>query len=159
MTFPYINWHDSGSRPDAQTFLLSMKHRSGALVCALVSYAARTLAADCKFATVASGSTCFSIAQAAGITTDQLLSFNPGLDCSVLALGQKLCISSGTLPGQPQQNPDGSCATYTTVPNDSCSAIGVKLSITVANIETWNANTFRWKGTSAPLSPAQYCVT
>ncbi|KAF9048363.1 glycoside hydrolase [Hymenopellis radicata] len=122
-----------------------MKYRFSALVCAVAWCAGPTLAADCSFATVASGSTCFSIAQAAGITTDQLLSFNPGLDCSALALGQKLCITAGTLPGQPQQNPDGSTQ-YTTVPNDSCSAIGVKFSITVADLETWNANTFHWKG-------------
>lgn len=37
---------------------------------------------------------------------------------------------------------------YTTVANDSCSAIGVKFSITVANIETWNADTFHWNGLS-----------
>ncbi|KAF7339160.1 Glycoside hydrolase [Mycena venus] len=136
-----------------------MKPRFSTLVCAVLWCARATLAADCKFATVVSGSNCFSIAQAASITTDQLSSFNPGLDCSALAIGQKLCISSGTLPGQPQKNPDGSCATYTTVPNDSCSAIGVKFSITVANIELWNANTFHWKGCAGLQVNYTMCVS
>lgn len=54
----------------------------------VVTAAGVAFAADCKFATVQSGGNCFSIAQAAGITTDQLLSFNPGLDCSLLAIGK-----------------------------------------------------------------------
>ncbi|KAJ7467237.1 hypothetical protein B0H11DRAFT_51517 [Mycena galericulata] len=64
-----------------------IRHRHlGAVLCAVAWCAARTFAANCNFATVVSGSTCFSIAQAAGITTTQLTAFNPGLDCSTLAI-------------------------------------------------------------------------
>ncbi|KAJ7121425.1 hypothetical protein C8R44DRAFT_853060 [Mycena epipterygia] len=116
--------------------------------------------AVCEIATVGQPfSDCFDIWTAAGITEAQLLAFNPGLDCSLLAIGQKLCITAGTLPGQPQQNPDGSCATYTTVSGDSCSAIGVKFSITVANIEIWNANTFHWNGCAALQANFTMCVS
>ncbi|KAJ7278491.1 glycoside hydrolase superfamily [Mycena rebaudengoi] len=103
--------------------------------------------ADCKFATVGSpNSNCFDIAAAAGITTAQLSSFNPGLDCGLLQPGQKLCISTGTLPGIPKQNPDGSCATYKIKVNDSCSAIAAANSITVKQLESFNTQTYKWKG-------------
>ncbi|KAJ6585842.1 hypothetical protein B0H19DRAFT_1060028 [Mycena capillaripes] len=75
------------------------------------------------FATATSGSTCFSIAQAAGLTTDQLLSFNPGLDCSALAIGEQddenstqsealpQCRKSSRSLASESAEPDGSCAT------------------------------------------------
>ncbi|KAJ7241098.1 glycoside hydrolase superfamily [Mycena rebaudengoi] len=126
------------------------------LLCAVLWCAGPALAADCQFATVAS---CFSIAQAAKITTDQLLAFNPGLNCNSLAIGQKLCITTGTLPGQPHQNPDGSCATYTAVAGDSCSTIAAKFSVLIADIEGWNVNTFHWNGCAGLQVGFTLCVS
>ncbi|KAF9457380.1 glycoside hydrolase superfamily [Collybia nuda] len=104
-------------------------------------------AADCKFATVGSPhSNCFDIAAAAGITVAQLTSFNPGLNCNLLQLGQRLCTSTGTLPGIPKPNPDGSCATYKIKSGDFCSAIAAANSITVAQLESFNTKTYKWKG-------------
>ncbi|KAJ7475694.1 hypothetical protein FB451DRAFT_253362 [Mycena latifolia] len=116
-------------------------------------------AADCKVATVASGDTCDGIRIAAGITLAQLMTFNPGLDCSLLQPGQKLCVSTGTIPGQPQQNPDGSCAAYTVVANDTCSSLASKFSITTANIESWNTNTWKWKGCAGLQIGENICVS
>ncbi|KAB5587952.1 putative effector protein [Ceratobasidium theobromae] len=107
-----------------------------------------TRAADCTTATVGSPySTCYDIYTAVGITASQLSSYNPSLDCSALQIGQKVCISSGTLPSNsPKPNADGSCATYTTVAGDYCTLIAAKFSITTTQIESWNAGTYKWKG-------------
>ncbi|KAG6871079.1 hypothetical protein C0995_008609 [Termitomyces sp. Mi166 len=90
-----------------------------------------------------------------GLSEAQFDSFNPGIDCSALQPGQKVCISAGTLPSNaPKPQPNGTCAEYTTVPGDSCSAIAVKFDITVAEIEQFNANTFKWTGMNF-VSPLQ----
>ncbi|KAF7335109.1 Glycoside hydrolase family 18 protein [Mycena venus] len=112
----------------------------------LLSSMPKVAAADCTVHTVVSGDTCSAIAQAAKITLAQLQSFNPNADCSNLQLGEKLCVTSGTIPGQPQQNPNGTCATYTIVSMDSCSTLALKFSITVAEIEQWNTKTWKWQG-------------
>ncbi|KAF5382647.1 hypothetical protein D9615_002709 [Tricholomella constricta] len=107
-----------------------------------------TSATTCTIATVGSPySTCFDIYTNAQITSDQFFSFNPGLDCNLLQIGQKVCISAGTLPSNapvPYQN--GTCFMYTAIPGDYCAAIAVKFDITTAQIETWNTDTYKWKG-------------
>ncbi|KAJ7879366.1 glycoside hydrolase superfamily [Mycena leptocephala] len=116
-------------------------------------------AADCNVVVVASGNTCDSIRIAAKITLAQLMSFNPGLNCAALQLGQKLCVSSGTIPGQPQKNPDGSCSVYTIISGDSCSALASRFSITIANIETWNTKTWKWTGCDGLQVGQKICVS
>lgn len=44
----------------------------------------------------------------AGITVEQFNQYNPGLNCNVLQIGQRVCISPGTLPSNaPSPNPVG----------------------------------------------------
>lgn len=84
-------------------------------------------------------------------------------------LGQRLCVSSGTLPPPTHPNGDGSCQAvcpcvqwllrslrclspqYMVVSGDTCSAIATKFSITAAQIEQWNAaaGTYKWTSCSA----------
>lgn len=46
---------------------------------------------DCKFAVVGKPhGGCYDIANAAGISTDQLNSYNPGLNCNVLQPGEQI---------------------------------------------------------------------
>ncbi|RXW14220.1 hypothetical protein EST38_g11635 [Candolleomyces aberdarensis] len=118
-------------------------------------------AADCRVATVGSPhSNCWDIATAAGISTTQLSSFNPGLDCGKLQPGQRLCISSGTLPNiSPKPNPDGSCATHTVAPGTWCALIATQYGITEADIERFNKNTYKWKGCSSLQANAIICVS
>ncbi|PPQ70716.1 hypothetical protein CVT24_000832 [Panaeolus cyanescens] len=74
----------------------------------LLAYLPGTFAARCKTATVGSPSAiCTDIANAAKINVDQLVQYNPGLNCDELQVGQKLCITAGNLasPG-PRMNPD-----------------------------------------------------
>ncbi|KAG8694942.1 hypothetical protein FRC09_009500, partial [Ceratobasidium sp. 395] len=136
---------------------------SRALRAALVisSFTTSTLAADCKTATVGSPySTCYDIYTAAKITAAQLSSYNPGLDCSKLQIGQKLCISTGTLPSNaPKPNADGSCYTYTAVSGDYCALIATKFSITTAQIESWNAGNYKWKGCASLQVGYKLCVS
>ncbi|KAF5360156.1 hypothetical protein D9758_011368 [Tetrapyrgos nigripes] len=127
----------------------------------LLNIAYGVFGADCKTATVGQPfSTCFDIFTNAGITADQFASFNPGIDCSLIQPGQKVCVSSGTLPSNaPPPNQNGTCAMYTTIPEDSCSKIAIKFDITVAHIEEWNQNTFKWKGCASLQRDFTMCVS
>ncbi|KAJ8701201.1 hypothetical protein PTI98_000015 [Pleurotus ostreatus] len=118
--------------------------------------------AACTTATVGQPfSTCFDIYTNAGLTAAQFAADNPGLDCSRLQLGQKVCISSGTLPSNtPSPSPNGTCAEYTVVSGDFCAvAIATKFGITVDQIEAFNAKTFQWKGCSALQVGFTMCVS
>ncbi|KLO05526.1 hypothetical protein SCHPADRAFT_946835 [Schizopora paradoxa] len=127
----------------------------------LLQYVGHTAAADCQTATVGSPfSTCFNIFTNANLTADQFAQFNPGLDCSLLQIGQKVCISAGTLPSDaPMPFPNGTCAEYTTVSGDSCSAIATKFDITIAQIEQFNNQTFKWTGCSGLQADFTMCVS
>ncbi|CEL60577.1 Killer toxin subunits alpha/beta OS=Kluyveromyces lactis (strain ATCC 8585 / CBS 2359 / DSM 70799 / NBRC 1267 / NRRL Y-1140 / WM37) PE=1 SV=1 [Rhizoctonia solani AG-1 IB] len=136
------------NEPSSKPHLAIMVFSVLRVIGSVLLLATGSLAADCQTATVGSPySTCYDIYTAAKITAAQLSSYNPGLDCSKIQIGQKLCISSGTLPSSaPKPNPDGSCAKYTTIANDYCALIAAKFSITTSQIETWNAGSYKWKG-------------
>ncbi|KAF5372023.1 hypothetical protein D9615_008091 [Tricholomella constricta] len=121
----------------------------------------KAFAADCQTATVGSPySTCWDIAVAAGINTDQLIQYNPGLDCAAIQPGQILCITVGDLPSTaPSPNPDGSCAQYTTVAGDYCALIGTTFGITAAQIEQFNINTYKWRGCANLQVDFTLCVS
>ncbi|KAJ3515636.1 hypothetical protein NLJ89_g1634 [Agrocybe chaxingu] len=121
----------------------------------------RANAADCTTATVGSPySNCWDISVAAQINLDQLLQFNPGLDCGALQIGQKLCVTAGDLPTTtPQPNPDGSCQTYKTVAGDYCALIGTQFGITAAQIEQFNVNTYKWRGCANLQLDYTLCVS
>ncbi|KAF8766123.1 hypothetical protein HU200_007620 [Digitaria exilis] len=60
-----------------------------------VSDAAKVPALTCsEVHAVKVGETCFSIAQAAGLTQDQFLSFNPNINCEKVFIGQWVCIAA-----------------------------------------------------------------
>jgi hypothetical protein len=64
-----------------------------------------------------------------------------------VAVGEPACCSAGTLPDlAPQQNADGSCATYTVQPGDFCSLIASKNTVTIDDIENFNTETWGWQG-------------
>lgn len=46
--------------------------------------------------TAVAGDDCYSIATAYGITLDDLLSLNPGLNCEPLSINQAMCVQMGT---------------------------------------------------------------
>ncbi|OTA05027.1 chitinase [Trichoderma parareesei] len=106
--------------------------------------------ASCSTIQVVSGDSCGSLAQRCGITPAQFTKYNPASnECSALQVGEHVCCSAGTLPNfAPQPQPDGTCATYTVQPNDDCATIAATYSITVANINSFNNNTWAWNGCS-----------
>lgn len=60
-----------------------------------------------KYYTVISGDICWNIALRSGLTLDQLLSYNPGLNCYALQIGQQICLSKGSSPSpSPDPNPE-----------------------------------------------------
>ncbi|KAJ6534425.1 hypothetical protein DFH09DRAFT_1405431 [Mycena vulgaris] len=132
-----------------------------ACIAALAGIACVARAADCTTATVSSPfSTCFDIYTNAGLTAAQFAADNPGLDCSLIQPGQKVCVSSGTLPSNaPSASPNGTCFEYHVIPNDSCSGIALKFDITVAEIEQWNAQTYKWTGCPALQIGFTMCVS
>ncbi|KAJ3010764.1 hypothetical protein HKX48_007207 [Thoreauomyces humboldtii] len=65
-------------------------------------------AGDCQTASVVDN--CWDLATAAGISLDQLQSFNPGLDCSAVSAGQLLCTGPGNMPAH--IDPSLDCGPY-----------------------------------------------
>jgi hypothetical protein len=43
---------------------------------------------------VRAGETCFAVAQAAGLTVDQFLGFNPNINCEKVFVGQWVCLAA-----------------------------------------------------------------
>ncbi|KAI0467015.1 hypothetical protein F4859DRAFT_518632 [Xylaria cf. heliscus] len=106
--------------------------------------------ADCKTIQVVSGDSCGSLATKCGISGSDFTKYNPGASlCSTLVPYQHVCCSAGTLPDfAPKPNPDGSCATYTVVTDDTCSDIAAANSLTVTQLESFNKNTWAFNGCS-----------
>ncbi len=104
----------------------------------------------CSTVEVVSGDSCGSLAQKCGITAAQFTQYNSeSNECSTLQPGEHVCCSAGTLPDfQPQPQPDGTCAVYTIQPGDDCSAIAATYSLTVADISSFNTDTWAWNGCS-----------
>lgn len=85
-------------------------------------------------------------------------SFSPSSTlCSTLVPGQKVCCSAGGLP-IPAQNADGSCASYVVVRGDTCSAIALSNSITVADLEARNTKTWGWAGCTRLQATQTICL-
>ncbi|KAJ2912700.1 hypothetical protein MD484_g7717, partial [Candolleomyces efflorescens] len=118
------------------------------------------IAADCKVAVVGSPhNTCYDIADAAGISVSKLKSFNSKANCDALIPGQRLCVSSGSLPDlSPKPKPDGSCATVVAEGN-WCAKIAEDHHITVKDIEKYNEETYKWKGCKKLQVGALICVS
>lgn len=69
-------------------------------------------------------------------------------------------VSAGTLPNfAPTPQPDGTCATYTIQPNDDCSSIAATWSITVAEINSYNTDTWGWSGCTLIYADAIICLS
>ncbi|KAL9936299.1 hypothetical protein V8E36_005141 [Tilletia maclaganii] len=114
--------------------------------------------------TVASGDTCYSIATAKKISTQQLQDDNPGIDCNSIYVGHVLCVSA-TTPGttatttatttttKPATSTTsttatttptmtaGTCTNYSTVqPNDTCDKICQRSKVSLYNLQQLNSN-------------------
>ncbi|RUS32822.1 hypothetical protein BC938DRAFT_474160 [Jimgerdemannia flammicorona] len=80
--------------------------------------------------TISSGESCWSISKDAGITQDNLVKYNPGLNCSTIQPGQKICTAiSSAAPSKASTGPTTTptafhCTSYYSVKkNDTCWSI------------------------------------
>lgn len=91
--------------------------------------------ADCRTETVQAGDGCWALAERCGISESDLASFNPASNfCSTLAVGQKYCCSSGTLPDTiPPANSDGTCDYISVVGGDGCDTLASKCGLAAAD--------------------------
>jgi LysM repeat protein len=114
---------------------------------------------SCKTTSVASGDSCYSLAQKCGISLTEFEDYNPGSSfCSDLQPGQIVCCTSGTLP-TPTPNANGSCASYTVQSEDYCAQIAAKNGITIDDLESWNSDTWGWTGCDPLQAGIKMCIS
>ncbi|OAF98601.1 glycoside hydrolase [Paraphaeosphaeria sporulosa] len=116
--------------------------------------------AECTAIQVQPKDGCWALSQRCGITQKDLESYNPeNLDCNNVQTKAWVCCSKGTLPDMgPKPNPDGSCATYITQENDTCSSVAAAFGITINKIKDYNKKTWGWSG-CALLIGQKFCVS
>ncbi|KAL4898449.1 hypothetical protein BDV59DRAFT_197356 [Aspergillus ambiguus] len=102
----------------------------------------------CSTIQVVSGDSCKSLAAECGISASDFDKYNPGSTlCSTLVPGQHVCCSAGTMPDyRPQPNADGTCASHYVESGENCAALAAANSLTNAEIESFNTNTWAWEG-------------
>ncbi|KAK7178764.1 chitinase [Paraphaeosphaeria sporulosa] len=116
--------------------------------------------AECTAIQVQPNDGCWALSQRCGITQKNLESYNSeNLDCNNVQAKAWVCCSKGTLPDMgPKPNPDGSCATYITQENDTCSSVAAAFGITINKIKDYNKKTWGWSG-CALLIGQKFCVS
>jgi len=115
----------------------------------------------CTTTQVISGDSCASLEARCGVTNAQFITYNPSSTlCSTLAVGEYICCSSGTLPDlTPTQNSDGSCYSYVVPSGSYCAEIAANNMITIAEIETYNANTWGWTNCTNLQAGINMCLS
>lgn len=94
----------------------------------------------CKTTTVVKGDLCAALATRCGISSSDLLKYNPSKDfCNTLIPGQRVCCSAGDL--KPHKSDNGTCYTYTIQDKDTCYDIGLRYSLTNDEIDGFNNKT------------------
>lgn len=88
--------------------------------------------AACTTYTVKSGDTCYAISQARGISLSDFESWNVGINCNNLQIGQTVCVSKPTTSSS-------TCTTYTIKSGDTCYAISQAHGISLSDFQSWNA--------------------
>ncbi|PWN48362.1 hypothetical protein IE53DRAFT_200552 [Violaceomyces palustris] len=93
--------------------------------------------------TVQSGDTCYDIADSHGTTVSAIQSLNPGLDCDLLSLGEKICLASSSSSSSPSDSngsgsndPEVQCDSnpYTVQSGDTCYDIASQHVLTTAEL-------------------------
>ncbi|KAI9148911.1 Killer toxin subunits alpha/beta [Paramyrothecium foliicola] len=115
----------------------------------------------CKTREVVSGDGCGSLASKCGLTPADFTKVNSKTDlCSSLAVGQLVCCTRGTIPDlRPKPKPNGYCFDYTIKDGDDCSIIAARHTLTVANLESFNKNTWGWNGCQLLFTNTKMCLS
>jgi GH18 family chitinase len=114
----------------------------------------------CVFRTIGlDGNTCQELAAAMSITVDQLLMYNADLDCSRPRPGERVCGNYGYKPSplpKPRPLSDGTCShIYATPRLGTCTGFGTPYALTLAEIESFNQNTWQWGGCNSMIFEQQ----
>ncbi|OBS25972.1 hypothetical protein FPOA_06504 [Fusarium poae] len=105
--------------------------------------------AECKTTKVLQDDDCTKLSVRCGIRGSDFIKFNPGKQnfCDTLKAGQVVCCSSGTLPdNKPAPDSDGTCATHTIGPNDTCYDVGAPFGLDEDDIAGFNKASWGWAG-------------
>ncbi|KAJ5646716.1 hypothetical protein N7490_003088 [Penicillium lividum] len=118
-------------------------------------------ASTCSYIQVVSGDSCSSLVSECDITSTEFYEYNTASDlCSTLAVGQYVCCSSGSLPDfAPSAFSNGTCYTYDVASGDSCSSLADTYSITVAEINSYNNDTWGWYGCDDLQAGQSICLS
>ncbi|KAJ3395681.1 hypothetical protein HDU92_005147 [Lobulomyces angularis] len=120
---------------------------------------------NCIVYQIKTGDGCWSIANEIGVSQAELEGYNRNnwnwKGCDKLALDQKICVSPGNPPADPRPKPDanGNCFAYNIKANDGCWSLAVIYGLTVADIETFNKNTFHWVGCAKIQTGMNICLS
>ncbi|KAH7320966.1 putative glycosyl hydrolase, family 18 [Stachybotrys elegans] len=115
----------------------------------------------CKTREVVSGDICDTIAPKCGISVADFKKVNPQNNfCTTLKVGQPVCCTRGKLPDlRPKPKSNGFCFDYTIKPGDDCSIIAARRTMTVANLESFNKNTWGWNGCDPLYANTKICLS
>ncbi len=96
-----------------------------------------------------------------GVSPADFIKYNPSSTlCSTLQMGQHVCCSAGTMPDfRPKPNSNGTCFSHYVEPGESCSVLGAANSLTNAEIESFNKQTWGWQGCSNVQAYQKICLS
>ncbi|KAJ3204975.1 hypothetical protein HK099_000963, partial [Clydaea vesicula] len=120
---------------------------------------------NCKVYQIKDKDTCWEIAKSKEISEAEIDTWNKKnwswKGCNQLKIAQKICVSPGNPPADPRPKPDanGNCFAYSVKANDGCWAVAEANGITVADIEKYNAKTFRWIGCKSLQVGMNICLS
>ncbi|OKL59809.1 hypothetical protein UA08_04952 [Talaromyces atroroseus] len=117
----------------------------------------------CETVTVVSGDSCGSLASECGISANDFTTYNSQHTdlCSTLAIGEKVCCTSGGLPNwQPSANSDGTCVVYNVQLGDNCAAIAANYGWQISDLNDFNdKTTWGWSGCDSLPAGIAMCVS
>ncbi|KAJ5742571.1 glycoside hydrolase [Penicillium nucicola] len=115
----------------------------------------------CSYRQVVSGDTCDGLISDCGITSTEFYEYNTVSNlCSPLVVGIYVCCSAGSLPDfSPSAYSNGTCYTYSVQSGDSCSSLASSYSLTEAEIESYNNETWAWYGCSELQAGQNICLS
>lgn len=132
--------HPRGNATSAHSHAHRRSHGKG-----LLSEQHHRRAGTCRTIQAKAGEGCSDLAARCGISPADFTKYNPST--ALCSAGQHVCCSAGARPDfSPKPNDDGTCASYKVQTDDWCSKIAAAKSITIKDIETWNAKTWGWTG-------------
>ncbi|KAJ3122671.1 hypothetical protein HK100_011889, partial [Physocladia obscura] len=114
----------------------------------------------CSYIVVQQNEQCSDLPAACNLSQESFNYANPTLNCSTLQPMQAACCSAGTKPNRaPNPYSNGTCFWHRVVANDSCSLLANEYDLTNAKIESFNQQTWQWKGCGDVQIGGKVCLS